>query len=249
MSNMDDVKEFSKEDIIQKIQYAKELIEAYKKYPNLDISKLYANLRTLKSIIEKCNTDGKVEHAHAQLAEYLDKAEAYETVRIERWADGIRCPYCRCEKIELLAEENRKLHNYYRYLCSECQQQFNDTAKSPLEEEVPSIDMWMEAWYLYGCTQNISYIAAKLGLDTSLVKSMINELQNLFNTKQPVTKLEEKFDKWQQRFSALEKSIKENILEKTSLLHGKDTSKQARDTAEHRKQHDRKHLLNLRPKS
>ena len=240
-----DTKQLSKIEIIQKIKYAKDLIQAYKKNPSLDLSKLYANLKALKSIIENYPANSKL--APTQLTEYLGTAEAHETVRIERWANGIKCPYCECDRVQLIAEENRKLHDYYHYLCSECRQQFNDGTKSPLEHGNPSIEVWMEIWYLYGCTQNISYIASKFGIEVHRIKNMINALQKLFDTQKPATKLEEKFDKWQQKYSAFEKSIKENIIEKTDLLHGKDTPKQAKDTAEHRKQQNRKNLLNIRP--
>ncbi len=176
-----------------------------------------------------------LDNRNDQIQENLGEAESHETVREERWHSGVHCPFCSSKKTKRLNQEDQTSLYSYRYLCLDCDRLFSDTSKSPFESGMISLETWMHCWYLLGCTTSIEYIAAKLGLDPSIIEEMAEQLRRTFNVDQPRTE-DLNFDKWTKHTEHLRKRVKASIAQKQKELHGSAVVNQAKDTSEERKQ-------------
>jgi transposase-like protein len=171
----------------------------------------------------------------------LTEEECYNVVREERWQPTIYCPNCYSTDVQVLDKEQQLSAYNFKYLCLMCRSRFNDDTKTPFEFRMPPIDVWIQCWFLLGCSNSIEYIAAKLNMDINTVKQMVQELQNTFKTKQPLTRTMN-YEEWSKQYSQIcSKTIKENILtrKKENELHGGVSINQETDTAETRRQKNR----------
>jgi transposase-like protein len=122
---------------------------------------------------------------------HLKTPEVYETLRQERWQPLIHCPQCQSYNIIRLAQIPPQPPENHRYRCQDCDFEFSDDTGTPLADPgPPTIQTWIECWYLWGCTDSLNYIAHRLGLEIHTVERMLYLLQQLFQADKPLSRLD-----------------------------------------------------------
>jgi len=208
------------------------------------------NLSKIKHIIENPKEDSP-DARFNEIKDIVSEAEYYQTVREERWQPTVYCPNCHSTNIQVLAKEQQIAPHNFRYLCLMCRSRFNDDTKAPFEFSMPPLDVWIQCWFLLGCSNSLEYVAAKLNLDISIVKQMVKELQDTFKVKQPLTRTMS-YEEWSRQYSqTFVHRVKEEILGRkrnVELHHGEATG-QPKDTAELKRQKQRKVSQKIPPKN
>lgn len=201
-------------------------------------NQLKSNMQALKEV-----TMGPKEHnvemRFGQIQKYLGVEECHETVRQDRWKGQVQCPKCHSKNIKKIEPEAEQSPHNFRYRCKACDNEFNDDSDTPLETGVPSLETWMQCWYLMSITSSISYIAAKLGMDFALAQEMVLILQRIFKAEEPLTHFKKHKD-WNKEASRYEKIIKEEIMAKKDELLNAEKADAPKDTAENRRQRVRR---------
>jgi transposase-like protein len=149
------------------------------------------NLRNLKQWVDEPKEPAP-DLRFFHIKNHLKTPEVYETLRQERWQPMIHCPQCQSYNISRLVQMPPEPPENYRYRCLDCCCEFNDDSGTPLEDPgPPTIQTWIECWYLWGCTDSLNYIAHRLRLDINTVERMLNLLQKLFQAEKPLSRLDE----------------------------------------------------------
>lgn len=202
-------------------------------HESLTTDTVIANLRALKGLVSQPKEE-KPELRFSKIQKHLGTPECYETVRQERWHTHIYCPDCQSTLLKRLAQISPQSIYNHRYECLACGAIFSDDSGTPLEQNTPPIKIWMQCWYLMGCTESLSYIAHKLGLPLSLIEQMARQLQKTFNAKQPLTRFIG-FTEWHKQSQYLRAQLKEDLLKQAERLNA-NVATQPKDTAEFRRQ-------------
>lgn len=211
------------------IDFQKEQLD----FESLSMDTVIANLRALKGLVSQ-QKEEKPELRFSKIQQHLGIPECYETIRQERWHINIHCPDCQSTNLKRLAQvQSKSLHNH-RYQCLECGTIFNDDTGTPIEKNIPPLNIWMQCWYLMGCTDSWVYIANKLNLDLATVEKMAQQLQKTFNAKQPLTRFVG-FTEWNKQSEHLKEQLKEDLLKQYEKLNA-NIATQPKDTAEFRRQ-------------
>jgi transposase-like protein len=198
------------------------------------------NLKALKEILEQPKEE-MPELRFTKINQHLGDPECHETVRQDRWPENIRCPSCHSTQLKRLAQLPPKSSLNHRYHCLACGLEFNDDSGTPLEKGVPPLNIWMQCWYLMGCTDSLSYIAIKLNLDISMVEVMARQLRKIFNAQKPLTHFLE-FDEWNKQAVQLRKQLKDDLLKQYELLDA-NVATTPKDTTEFRRQQNLRRTL------
>lgn len=207
---------------------------------SLNSKELIAKLQHLKELVDLPKEE-QPELRFTQIQQNLGPGETHETVRQERWPEDIDCPNCHSKQLKRLPPlANQSSHNH-RYQCLSCDTIFNDDSGTPMEAGIPPINVWMQCWYLMGCTDSIVYIAQKLGLDLSVVEMMVDRLQKTFHAQKPLTRFMG-FEDWNKQSQHLRTQLKEDLLREYESLNA-NVATAPKDTAEFRRQqHIRREL-------
>ncbi|MEY3182913.1 MAG: hypothetical protein RLZ35_898 [Pseudomonadota bacterium] len=148
------------------------------------------NLQQLKQWVDEPK-EAEPDLRFFHIRNHLKTPEVYETLRQERWQPMIHCPQCQSHNIERLVQLPPEPVENHHYRCLDCFFEFNDDTGTPMGEAgPPSIQTWIECWYLWGCTDSFNYIAHRLGLDLHTVERMIYLLQKLFQAEKPLSRLD-----------------------------------------------------------
>jgi transposase-like protein len=111
-----------------------------------------------------------------QLQNLIDNRKCYETIRELRWPDGIRCPNCNSGEIKKRGFHSR--HSYrQRYVCRECEQQFDDLTGTIFEGHHQPLRTWILCLYLMGLNLSNAQIAQELDLSPGDTQSMTSQLR------------------------------------------------------------------------
>lgn len=202
------------------VEKAKDFINKYRKdneaFKNVNPDVLL-HLAALKKIISKPKQD-KPDASFNEINKHLGEAESSETLRQERWNGKTRCPKCNSNNVKRVSEDLQKTKFNYKYICLDCDHNFNDDDGTKIETGVPSLRTWMFCWYLLGCTNSLQYIANKLGLSLTLVEMMVHHMQKLFQAEQPLTHMLS-FEDWAAQHGIKYKPVIEAAIAKQSELH------------------------------
>lgn len=221
------------------------LLESIHQKENSDKEQtLQENMLNLRSLIN-APKDSSFDERASEIQSSIGDAEAHETIRQERWNPDIYCPLCHSSAVIRLEKSLQDSANNYKYKCLSCESRFSDDSQMEASKGQPPITVWIQCWYLLGCTNSVEKIAEKLNLDIRLVEHMVNELQRSFKTKQPQISNKGKHN-WAQHREIFKKKVAEVIAERKNELYGGNIVNQARDTAEERRQKVRKRTLKNR---
>lgn len=200
---------------------------------SLEQNTLFSKLKILKEIVDQPKEETP-ELRFTQIKQHLGPSESHETVRQERWDKDIHCPNCQSVNLKRLPQIQSKSPHNHRYECLNCGNIFNDDSDTPMEQGVPPLNIWMQCWYLLGCTDSVNYIAHKLGLDLAMVEMMVDRLQKAFHAQKPLTRFIG-FDEWSKQSQHLRAQLKEDLLREYELLNA-NVATAPKDTAEFRRQ-------------
>src|SRR5512144_1492043 len=122
------------------------------------------------------------------LSSLLDDAKCFELVRQHRWPDGVRCPHCNGPMIARDGHDDTQRHRQ-RYRCKTCDSRFDDLTGTVLAGHHQPLRIWVLCLYLMGLNLSNRQIAAELGLSTSDVQLMTEQLRNGLVAKAPEVSL------------------------------------------------------------
>jgi transposase-like protein len=122
------------------------------------------------------------------LASLLDEAKCFALVRQHRWPEGVRCPGCGSDAVVRNGRDDTQPHRQ-RYRCQACASRFDDLSGTVLAGHHQPLRIWVLCLYFMGLNLSNRQIAAELGLGTSDVQRMTEQLRNGLIAKAPEVSL------------------------------------------------------------
>src|SRR3954470_13721300 len=122
------------------------------------------------------------------LSSLIDDAKRYALVRQQRWPDGVRCPGCGSARVIRHGRDDTQ-EQRQRYRCKACAARFDDLTGTVLAGHHQPLRVWALCLYLMGLNLSNRQIAAELGLGTSEVQLMTEQVRNGLVAKAPEVSL------------------------------------------------------------
>jgi transposase-like protein len=204
----------------------------------------FKNMEVLKTLVDEPKEEFP-ELRFSKIKQHLGDPECHETVRQERWHINLHCTACSSLNLKRIPQIPSKSPNNHRYRCLDCGHEFSDDSESPLERGTPPLQVWMQCWYLLGCTDSLMYIATKLGLELAVIESMVRQLQKIFNAKKPLTHFLS-FEEWSEQTAALRHQLQDDLQKQYEHLNA-NIATLPKDTAEFRRQQNLRRTLDTVP--
>jgi transposase-like protein len=123
------------------------------------------------------------------LSALLDEARCFELLRQHRWPDGVRCPGCDSTAVIRNGHDEAQPHRQ-RYLCKMCHGRFDDLSGTVLAGHHQPLRVWVLCLYLMGLNLSNRQIAVELGLATSDVQAMTEQLRHGLMARTPPVRLQ-----------------------------------------------------------
>jgi transposase-like protein len=124
------------------------------------------------------------------LSALLDEARCFELLRQHRWPGGVRCPGCDSTAVIRNGHDETQPHRQ-RYLCKMCRGRFDDLSGTVLAgHHHQPLRVWVLCLYLMGLNLSNRQIAAELGLATSDVQAMTEQLRHGLVARTPPVRLQ-----------------------------------------------------------
>lgn len=122
------------------------------------------------------------------LSRLIDEHKCYETVRQQRWPDGV-CGV-ECGSASVTKRGKHETHPArQRYVGSDCGRQFDDLTGSIFAGRHQSLSTWIVCLYLMGLNLSNQQIAQELSLHKDDVHQMTSELRQAVSDKRPEVQL------------------------------------------------------------
>ena len=109
-------------------------------------------------------------------------------MRQHRWPEGVRCPGCGSDAVVRNGHDDTQLHRQ-RYRCQACASRFDDLSGTVLAGHHQPLRIWVLCLYFMGLNLSNRQIAAELGLGTSEVQLMTEQVRNGLVAKAPEVSL------------------------------------------------------------
>lgn len=110
------------------------------------------------------------------IQQLIDEAKCYDTVRQERWPNGVTCPHC--DSSQVAKRGRHSTHkDRQRYQCRACQRQFDDLTGTVFEGHHQPLKVWILCLYFMGLNLSNQQIARELGLAVADVQAMTEQLR------------------------------------------------------------------------
>ncbi len=122
------------------------------------------------------------------LTSLIDDAKCFAMVRQHRWPEGVRCPGCGTGAVVRNGHDDTQPHRQ-RYRCQACASRFDDLTGTVLAGHHRPLRVWVLCLYFMGLNLSNRQIAAELGLGTSDVQVMTEQLRNGLMAKAPQVSL------------------------------------------------------------
>ncbi len=78
----------------------------------------------------------------------MDERWCYETLRVRRWPEGVRCPRCGAGRVTVHTRSARAPRR--RYLCLACRRTFNDLTGTVFARSILPLPTWFRGLSLLG---------------------------------------------------------------------------------------------------
>jgi transposase-like protein len=122
------------------------------------------------------------------LALLLDDAKCFALVRQHRWPEGVRCLGCGSDAVVWNGHDDTQPHRQ-RYRCQTCASRFDDLTGTVLAGHHQPLRVWVLCLYFMGLNLSNRQIAGELGLGSSDVQVMTEQLRNGLVAKAPQVSL------------------------------------------------------------
>jgi transposase-like protein len=119
----------------------------------------------------------------------IDDAKCFAMVREFRWPEGVRCPGCGSDAVVRNGCDDTQPARQ-RYRCQGCAARFDDLTGTVLAGHHQPLRVWVLCLYFMGLNLSNRQIAAELGLATSDVQVMTEQLRNGLVAKAPEVMLQ-----------------------------------------------------------
>jgi transposase-like protein len=106
----------------------------------------------------------------------IDDAKCYETVRVLRWPDGIRCPHCDSSEVTKQGKDDTQVHRQ-RYECTACHRRFDDLTGTIFANHHQPLRVWILCLYFMGLNLSNAQIAQELDLNPDDAQKMTSRLR------------------------------------------------------------------------
>ncbi len=121
------------------------------------------------------------------IANLIDEAKCFETVRQLRWPDGVTCPHCSSKDIARDGRDDSQPERQ-RYLCHTCRHRFDDLTGTIFAGHHRPLKTWIVCLYLMGLNLSNRQIAEELDLNRGDVQEMTTTLRSgVVERRPPVT--------------------------------------------------------------
>jgi transposase-like protein len=114
----------------------------------------------------------------------IDDAKCYETVREQRWPQGVRCAHCDSQQITKQGRDTTQPHRQ-KYYCKSCQRWFDDLTGTVFAGHHQPLKTWVLCLYFMGLNLSNQQIARELDLNKDDVQRMTKQLRQGVVVKQP----------------------------------------------------------------
>lgn len=105
------------------------------------------------------------------IANLVDEAQCYDTIRELRWPEGRVCPFCDSKKVIRHGSQTNK-SEMQRYKCNSCQKRFDDLTNTIFAGHHQPLKVWLLCLYLMGLNLSNEQIAKELDLNKNDVQNM-----------------------------------------------------------------------------
>src|SRR5213080_193613 len=122
------------------------------------------------------------------LSSLIDDAKCFELVRQHRWPEGARCPSRGSASVARHGRDDTQPYRQ-RYRCAACGSRFDDLSGTVLAGHHQPLRIWVLCLYFMGLNLSNRQIAAELGLGTSDVQLMTEQVRNGLVAKAPEVSL------------------------------------------------------------
>ena len=118
----------------------------------------------------------------------LDDAKCFETVRMTRWPDGVRCPECDSAEVTKDGRDDTQPARQ-RYQCHGCWKRFDDLTGTIFAGHHQPLRVWILCLYFMGLNLSNEQIAQELDLDPDDTQVMTTQLREGIVQRKPEVKL------------------------------------------------------------
>jgi len=122
------------------------------------------------------------------LSGLIDDAKCFALVRQHRWPEGACCPVCDSGAVIRDGYDDTQPYRQ-RYRCKACARRFDDLTGTVLAGHHQPLRVWVLCLYFMGLNLSNRQIALELGLDTSDVQAMTEQLRRGLVAKTPPVEL------------------------------------------------------------
>ena len=123
------------------------------------------------------------------LSGLMDDAKCFTFVRQHRWPQGVRCPGCSNGAVIRDGCDDTQPHRQ-RYRCKACSGRFDDLTGTVLAGHHQPLRVWVLCLYFMGLNLSNRQIAKELGLCTSDMQTMTEQLRRGLIANTPAVELE-----------------------------------------------------------
>jgi transposase-like protein len=118
----------------------------------------------------------------------IDEAKCFETVRMIRWPDGVRCPECDSAEVTKDGRDETQLARQ-RYQGHGCWKRFDDLTGTIFAGHHQPLRVWILGLYFMGLNLSNEQIAQELDLDPDDAQVMTTPLREGIVQRKPEVKL------------------------------------------------------------
>jgi transposase-like protein len=106
----------------------------------------------------------------------IDDAKCFQTVRVMRWPDGVRCPGCGSAEVAKDGHDDTQPQRQ-RYRCHGCRKRFDDLTDTIFAGHHQPLRVWVLCLYFMGLNLSNEQIARELGIDPDDAQVMASQLR------------------------------------------------------------------------
>jgi len=118
----------------------------------------------------------------------IDDAKGFETVRMIRWPDGVRCPECDSAEVTKGGRDDTQPARQ-RSRCHGCWKRFDDLTGTIFAGHHQPLRVWILCLYFRGLNLSNEQIAQELDLDPDDAQVMTTQLREGIVQRKPEVKL------------------------------------------------------------
>jgi len=118
----------------------------------------------------------------------IDDEKCYQTLRLMRWPDGVKCVWCESDRVTKRGRDERQRERQ-RYHCQACDRDFDDLSETIFAQHHQPLRRWILCLYLMGLNLSNEQIAQELDLSSSDVHEMTCQLRAEIVARKPTPEL------------------------------------------------------------